>query len=186
MIMDLKELYQRISGFQRHRTMLYNLIVSDTIDTVVRQGFVDPKCYVLEYNLATRVFSKTIFELDANELRNPTKNEALYGMLKNLQNHVPNKILAISMVSEGTFRIHDDKLKASYLLISFETHTESFLNAYRLVKRREIGPDGEVLKIMSMTKDDNFSRKRDNPEVEKFTHVIRPNLFVKNDEVLYN
>jgi hypothetical protein len=107
-------------------------------------------------------------------------------MLKGLQNWVAHPIMAISMVSEGTFKDPLTGEKASYLLMSLETQMESILNSYRMVKRREIGDSGEVLRIMSMEKDDLLPADKTILELQKFTHVMRPNLSDAKDRTIYN
>jgi hypothetical protein len=186
MMVDPKKLYRELQAIQRYRSEWYDKLVGNCIDTVVKQGFIDPKCYVLEYSPGMKAYSTTIFELDPDELQDPVKHHELYGMLYNLDKYVPNPIAAVSMVSEGTFNDPVNGGKASYLMISFETPIESQKTAYKLVKRREIADSGEVLRIMSMEKDEVMSADRSIFQLEKFTHILRKNISDETDRTIYN
>lgn len=179
------ELYRKIKEMDTVCSTWYDKLVSDSVDTVVRQGFVDPKCYVLQYNTELNKYRTTILELEAAELQDPIRNKGLYKWLKNIDKVLDRPSLAISMVAEGTRIINGEKKNT--LLISFENHVMSFKTIYNLEKRREIGPGGvDVFKIMSMEMDKEHMFLRGGVEMEKFTHILRPNLFDKTDVSIYN
>lgn len=183
--MDFKNIYRQISKTQKTCANWYDDIVSKTIDEIVKNGFIEPVAYILEWDEEKSKYHTSAVNIDPDSLKTKKGEEKIYNWFKNIDLHILNPVQGIILCMEFTKII--DEEKKSYLLISFEDHVQSIKTIYDVVKQRFINKRGEeVLRIMKMEVNDEYSNTRGEEKIEKFTHLMRKNLFDKNERSLYN
>lgn len=185
-MINSSELYDKIVKRQQYVSAWYDEIVINTLTTIKRQGFIDPRCYVLYFIFGTEEYTTTIIDLEPDSLYNPDNNQNTYLFLRALEKSVGGTIVGMAFISEGSKPTGEEGDRQGFLLLSFEDKVNGFKSIYKLQKKHEISADGPTLRLESMDFDEQQTKKRGIPQIEKFTHILRNNYFDQESLDIYN
>ena len=73
--MTPSEIYQLAYQHNQRISVWYDTLVQDALDTLIRQGFYDPKCYALSYSFELDEYATTVIAIDPDSLTDAKKNE---------------------------------------------------------------------------------------------------------------
>lgn len=184
--MTATEVYQLALQHTSHVDMWHDRIGQEAFDTLIKQGYFDPKCYALSYSFTTGEYSTTIVTLEPDAIVDPERNEATYQALRSIEKNVNHTLICIIFISEGSVKNDELDSNHGFLIITFEDKVSGWKKVYRLVKRSALDELGNFrYNIESVVYDDNISINHNVPMLEKFSHILRPNYYNKFDAV-YN
>jgi hypothetical protein len=180
------EIYQLAQQHTKQVDMWHDRLGQDAFDTLIKQGYFDPKCYALSYSFITGEYSTTTIAMEPDAISDPERNEATYQCLKSIEKNVNHTLICIIFISEGSVKNDELDTNHGFIIITFENKVSGWKKVYRLVKRSALDTQGNFrYDIESVVYDDNISINHNVPMLEKFSHILRPNYYNKLDPV-YN
>lgn len=170
------ELYQEIMNRHQYINTWYDNLVTDALETLVKDGYFYPKCYAVAYNESANEYKTTVITMEPDAISRPSKEYYTYNALRCIEKNVDFELIGICFMSEGSSWREDPHDKTHFLVACFENKIGGWKKVYRYTKELFVNEQGrDELRIKDLFYDEKTSMSRNMKMLEKFSHILRPN-----------
>lgn len=176
-MIDQETLYKLYEQAETQVQVFHDKAVNEVLKEIYDIGYIDPRCYVFYRDYEQSEFGTMVIRIGKGSLADPVQNEEYLAILRSLYFRINNPVICTLFASEGTIpnkQIEGDR--DSFLLMSFEDGVRGWKSIYRTEKVTMVNADFTTsVRLASIRYDDYLSHNIRSVEVERFSHILRPN-----------